>query len=41
MLAEAAGKIWPPAFVAQFAAKLQDEELTSPEKTMRKFIGTY
>jgi hypothetical protein len=41
MRAEAADKIWPPAFVVRFAAKLHDEELMSPEKTMRKFRGSY
>jgi hypothetical protein len=27
--------------VARFAAKLCDERLISPEKTMRKFVGSY
>ena len=41
MRVKAADKIRSPAFVARFAGKLPDEELMRPEKTMRKFIGSY
>jgi hypothetical protein len=41
MRAGAADKIRSPNLYCQARGKLQDVELINPEKTLRKFIGSY